>query len=159
MTEEKIKAAANATLAQYMSQHKMRKTPERFAILDKVMETSSHFSIEALHQLLISEGYHVSRATVYNTIELLINCGLVRRHTFVSQAPQYEKIATPTRHYHLVCTQCGKIREIKDTEIDHLLDVPKRFGKFQPSFIDLNVYGLCGSCQRRSRQTPKKIKQ
>lgn len=157
MTEEKIKAAARASLTQYMDEHKMRKTPERFAILEKVMETAGHFSIEELNQNLNASGYHVSRATVYNTIELLTKCGLVRRHAFVSQSPQYEKITTPVGHYHLICTSCGKIREIKDTEIDHLLAVPKRFGKFMPSFIDLNIYGLCGTCQRKVK-TPSKIK-
>ena len=82
MTDEKAKLAAMATFTQYMQMHRMRKTPERYAIMEKVFDTVSHFSIDSLHTLVESDGYHVSRATVYNTIELLIEAGLVRRHTF-----------------------------------------------------------------------------
>lgn len=157
MSDDKTKVAALATLTQYMSQHKLRKTPERFAIMEKVFDMSTHFSIDSLHSSLDSGGYHVSRATVYNTIELLIKAGLVRRHTFESQSPQYEKIAGLTKHYHLVCSRCGKVKEIKDAEIDLLLNA-RRFGKFQPKYIDLNVYGLCASCVRKTRQATSKSK-
>lgn len=150
MNEEKTKAAAMDAFTQYMTQHKLRRTPERFAILEQVFEMSTHFSIDALHTRLEEGGYHVSRATVYNTIELLTRCGLVRRHAFAAQSPQYEKIAGLTKHYHLVCTRCGKIREIKDTEIDMLLGT-RRFGKFHAAYIDLNIYGLCATCVRKNR--------
>lgn len=150
MSDDKAKTAAIATFTQYLQRHKLRKTPERFAILEKVFDMSSHFSIDSLHSRLVDESYHVSRATVYNTIELLIDAGLVRRHTFGSQSPQYEKIAGLSKHYHLVCTRCGKIKEIKDNEIDDILNT-RRFGKFHPAYVDLNVYGLCATCQRRTR--------
>lgn len=153
MSDEKIKSAAEATFTQYLSQHKLRRTPERFAILEKVFDTSSHFSIDALHDALEQDGYHVSQATVYNTIELLTTCGLVRRHTFAAQSPQYEKVTGLTRHYHLVCSKCGKVREIKDPEIDELLQC-RRFGKFQPAYMDLNIYGFCASCSRKAKKTP-----
>lgn len=155
MSEEKIKSAATATFTQFLTQHKLRRTPERFAILEKVFETPSHFCIDTLHSALEESGYHVSRATVYNTIELLIRCGLVRRHTFGNQSPQYEKIAGLTKHYHLVCSMCGKIREVKDAEIDALLE-QRRFGKFIPAYIDLNIYGLCGTCSRRANSSQKR---
>lgn len=154
MSEEKTKIAAIASFNDYLTQHKLRRTPERFAILEKVFDMSSHFSIDVLHQQLDENGYHVSRATVYNTIELLIKAGLVRRHTFESQSPQYEKIVGLTKHYHLVCSHCGKVKEIKDSEIDYLLNT-RRFGKFQPKYIDLNVYGLCATCVRKTNRKSK----
>ncbi len=154
MTDEKAKNVAHATFTQYMVAHKLRKTPERYAIMEKVFEMASHFSIDSLHSLICADGYRVSRATVYNTIELLIDAGLVRRHTFGNQSPQYEKIAGFSKHYHLVCTSCGKVKEIKDPEIDALL-TPRRFGNFHPAYLDLNVYGLCRTCGRRSRSGPE----
>ncbi len=157
MSEEKTKSAAIATFTQYMTQHKLRRTPERFAILAKVFETPCHFSIDSLHSTLEDGGYHVSRATIYNTIELLIKCGLVRRHTFGNQSPQYERIVGFTKHYHLVCSMCGKIREVKDAEIDMLLN-DRRFGKFTPRYVDLNIYGLCGTCMRKTGATSRKNK-
>lgn len=157
MTDDKAKNAALASFTQYMISHKLRKTPERYAILDKVFETASHFSIDSLHSQIGADGYSVSRATVYNTIELLIDAGLVRRHTFGNQAPQYEKIIGFSKHYHLVCTSCGKIREIKDPEIDESLN-SRHFGRFHPAYLDLNVYGLCPSCYKKSRSAIKKAK-
>lgn len=150
-----MKASAEAAFTEYLTQHHLRRTPERYTILEKVMDTASHFSIEWLCTDLEADGYHVSRATVYNTIELLIKCGLVRRHSFNSQSPQYEKVVGMARHYHLVCSSCGKVREIKDTDIDALLAI-KRFGKFQPAYIDMNIYGLCGSCARKAKQANNK---
>jgi len=155
MTDEKAKLAALTAFTQYMQNHRMRKTVERYTIMEKVFDTTSHFSINSLHSLVESDGCHVSRATVYNTIELLIDAGLVRRHTFGTQSPQYEKIAGFSKHYHLVCTNCGKIREIKDSEIDSLLN-RCRFGKFHPAYIDMNIYGLCSSCFRKSRAATKR---
>lgn len=157
MTDEKAKNTALAAFTQYMIAHKLRKTPERYAILEKVFDMASHFSIDTLHNLICADGYTVSRATIYNTIELLIDAGLVRRHTFGNQAPQYEKIAGLSKHYHLVCTSCGKIRELKDAEIDELLN-GKRFGSFHPGYMDLNVYGLCASCYRKSRTSKRRPK-
>lgn len=155
MSDDKIKTAARAALTQYMSQHKLRKTPERFAILDKVFGMASHFSIDTLHYELERDGYHVSRATVYNAMELLIRAGLVRRNSFANTSPQYEKVTSLTMHYHLICTSCGKIREVKDAEIDALLQ-SRRFGKFQPAFVDVNIYGLCPYCQRTGRKKTEK---
>lgn len=150
MNDDKIKTAAITTLTQYMTQHKLRKTPERYAILEKVFDMNSHFSIDSLHSSLDADGYHVSRATIYNTIELLICAGLVRRHTFGNQSPQYEKIAGITKHYHLVCSRCGKVKEVKDTEIDAMLNT-RRYGNFHPIYADLSIYGLCAACVRKTR--------
>ena len=156
MNDERTKTAAIATFTQYMAQRKLRKTPERFAILEKVMEMNSHFFIDSLYAALEADGYHVSRATVYNTVDLLIDAGLMRRHTFGSQPAQYEKITGPTNHHHLVCSHCGKVREIKDPELDRLLD-SRRYGTFHPAYADLYIYGICSRCVRRKRKTNNQV--
>lgn len=152
MSDGKIKDAAIATFTQFLTQHKLRKTPERLAVLKQIFNIAGHFSIEELHEKLEQNDYHVSRATIYNTIELLTACGLVHRHTFASPTPQYERNTGLSRHYHLVCMSCGKVREIKDLEIQHII-TNRRFGKFQPAFIDLNIYGLCQSCSKKNKTT------
>lgn len=104
--------------------------------------------------MLDADGYHVSRATVYNTMEILVDAGLVRRHNFGSTPAQYEKVAGITNHHHLVCTQCGKVREVKDAEIDRLLS-SKRYTSFHPAYADLYIYGVCSRCARRPRPSAK----
>ncbi len=151
MSDDRTKTAAYTAFTQYMTKHHLRKTPERYAILDKVMQMNSHFIIDILYQQLEADGYHVSRATVYNTIELLVDAGLVRRHTFGGQTAQYEKITGPTNHHHLVCSRCGKVKEVNDPEVDTMLQ-SRRYSGFQPAYTDLYIYGLCSRCQRKPKQ-------
>ncbi len=151
-----MKSSAKAIFTQYLSQHKLRRTPERFAILETVMDTNTHFSIEALHASLDDKGYHVSRATIYNTILLLIDAGLVRRNAFNNGTPRYERISGLTKHYHLVCTKCGKIKEVKDPEIDVLLNT-RRYSKFHPLYADLYIHGLCSQCMRKNKSLKNNI--
>ena len=113
MSDDKAKTAAMGALTQYLTQHKLRKTPERYTILEKVFDMSDHFSVETLNAALHADGYHVSCTTVYNTLELLAEASLVRRRTFGRQPAHYEKIAGLSNHHHLVCTRCGKVREVK----------------------------------------------
>lgn len=156
MSQEKTKDAAVATFTRYLKENGMRKTPERFAILDIIFTFTGHFSLQALHEALEDAGYHVSRSTLFSTIGLLGAAGLVRRHAFATGAPRYERIAGLTHHHHLICTNCGKIREAKDLKLDEILR-GKRYGKFLPAQIDINIYGLCAVCQRRSKKASLRI--
>lgn len=155
MSQDKIKEAASSAFTRYLSEHGMRKTPERYAILNKIFDIPGHFTIQSLHSELDQSGYHVSRSTLFNTVSLLISAGMVRRHSFSTDTPHYERIVGMNHHNHLICTGCGKVREVKDTELDKLLQ-SRRFGKFMPSQIDINIYGLCASCQRQTRRAARK---
>lgn len=143
------KNSALSVLTEFLDSHNMRRTPERFAILDKIMDISGHFSIDYLQQQFDTKGYHISRSTLYNTIRLLQQCGIVRCVRISSQESAYEKVVSPVRHYHLVCSRCGKIREVKDQMLERMIST-LRFGKFHPTFIDMNIYGLCATCKRIS---------
>ncbi len=153
MSDERTKTTAYTAFTQYMTKHHLRKTPERYAILDKVMDMNSHFFIDTLYQQLESDGYHVSRATVYNTMELLVDAGLMRRHTFGNQTAQYEKITGPANHHHLVCSRGGTVKEVNDPVLDTTLR-SRRYSSFQPAYADLYIYGVCSRCLRK----PKKKK-
>lgn len=155
MSDDRVKNAATTTLDRYLTHHKLRKTPERYTILNKIFDMQDHFSVEDLHQALASDGYHVSCATVYNTIELLSKAGLVRRRNFGSQTSFYEKIAGPANHHHLVCSRCGKIKEVKDTAVDMII-ANVNCGTFKPAYADLYIYGICSRCARKKRTSPQK---
>lgn len=152
MNEDRQKAAAIASLTQYMQEHHLRKTPERLAILEKVMSTDSHFTVDRLYDDLEGLGYHVSRATVYNTISLLLQTGLVRRYDFDSSPALYEKsLAAKSNSLRLICTVCGKTRDVKDAQPDTLLN-SRRYGTFHPDYARLYVFGTCGRCLRRKKK-------
>lgn len=151
MIEEKSKIAAKNKLTLYLESKKLRKTPERYAILDKVFSCNSHFDIMALYKKMEEDSYHVSRATIYNTMDLLTECGLVRKHQFGNQHAQYEKVCDTTNHHHLICTECGKIKEVKDVEFIRYMNTIK-YPSFSTSYFMLYVYGICNSCARKLKR-------
>lgn len=151
MIEEKSKIIARNKLTLYLESKKLRKTPERYAILDKVFSCNTHFDIMALYKKMEEASYHVSRATIYNTMDLLTECGLVRKHQFGNQQAQYEKVCDTTNHHHLICTECGKIKEVKDSEFIKYMNTIK-YPSFSTSYFMLYVYGICNSCARKLKK-------
>lgn len=140
----------------YLDSHGLRRTTERYAILQRIMDINGHFTIEELQQLLDCDGFRVSRLTVYNTVELLLEAEMLRRHVFEGMQAQYERITLP--HTHLICTSCGKVKEVRDTNFAAFMNA-KRFNAFNADHYCLYVYGTCSTCarkQRRSRQLAEK---
>lgn len=143
-----IQEKANDKFIAFLNSKRLRKTPERFEILKSVMECKGHFDADSLHRMLERKGYHVSRATVYNTIELLCSAGIVRKLLFDTHQARYE-LAEKT-HSHLVCTQCGEIREIDLDGIDSTL-ASMGFNNFSPAYVSTCIYGICGSCLNKQK--------
>jgi Fur family ferric uptake transcriptional regulator len=81
-TNEKIADKAHSVFQDYLEKNNLRKTPERFAILREVYSINEHFDVESLFAHMKTRKYHVSRATIYNTIEHLLNCDLITKHQF-----------------------------------------------------------------------------
>ena len=151
--EKKSNIAEREYFTRFLESRHLRKTPERFAILDVIASATSHFSLDWLADSLSKTDFRVSKATLYNTIKLLLECKIIRRFQIDSAKNLYERCTSThaLTHIHLVCDGCGKVKVVKDNELLSLLNT-KRFSAFSVQYFNINGHGLCNTCARKQRK-------
>lgn len=138
----------------FLRERGKRVTQERSEIVAKAISLKGHFDVDELHRLLENESFHVSLATVYNTVDLMYESGILRKHVFDGQQARFE--VAGNNHLHLVCLQCGRIQEADD---DSLLPIRERvsFPSFTVNYYTATFYGLCSSCSGKNKRTKRAI--
>ena len=100
-------------LRQYLKDKGLRNTPERYTILEEIYNYDEHFNVDDLYLLMLQRKYHISKATIYNTIEVFLDAGLIRKHQF-GEGSTYEKSYFDKQHDHLVLYKSGSNKEIEE---------------------------------------------
>ena len=157
MGTSEVKDIVKQIFTEYLKANGYRKTLERFAILDKIYSIEGCFDIDSLYfQMMNHEKFRVSRATLYNTIILLINARLIIKHQ-LTHSSQYERSYNRETH-HLICTQCGSSVEFSNEMLQRAIG-NIRLNRFRMSHYSMYIYGMCNKCNRRNKREQRNNKE
>ena len=152
--KESVIVAVERLLDNYLEMNNHRKTPERYTILRAIYSMNGHFTLEELKARLSQEmDFPVSRATLYNTLNLFLSLRLVVRHRFQGST-KYEACYDNQSHCHQICTICGKVTEVKSPEIIEAVE-NMYLKRFRKDGFTLYVYGVCSTCQTKMTKRKK----
>ncbi|MBN8589203.1 MAG: transcriptional repressor [Rhodothermia bacterium] len=138
----------------FLKERNQRQTPERFAILEEIYKLNDHFDADELYVHLKGRGVNISRATVYNTLELLVASNLVVKHQFGQNQAKYEGAYRYRQHDHLICLDCNHVLEYCDPRIQAIQEMVAQILNFEITHHALHMYGHCKreNCEFRSRK-------
>lgn len=140
--------------AEHLKEKRQRQTPERFAVLEEIYATGDHVDADELYIRLKQKGTRVSRATVYNTLELLIESNLVVKHQFGNSQAKYERAYSYWQHDHLICIECNELFEFCDPRIQSIQEMVGEIYQFDIRHHSLHMYGHCmrNECPNKQKQ-------
>ena len=152
MSNKEIQDTVKNIFTEYLHEKKYRKTEERYTILREIYQFNGHFDVESMYIKMKNKKYRVSRATLYNTIELLLECNLIRKHQFGNNNAQYEKCYSNKQHDHLICTVCNSGIEFCDPRIQARKNGIEETMSFKINRHALNFYGQCIDEEKCNKQ-------
>jgi Fur family ferric uptake transcriptional regulator len=139
--------SAEQLFAEFLRTKGLRFTRERREILSEVMKIHNHFEVDDIFLGLRKRSIKVSHASIYRTLPLLVESGIVLKTPCDKMSARYEHIVGHKHHDHFVCVKCGKIIEFNDTRIEKLQEENARKHHFKMSGHRLVIRGLCEKCR------------
>jgi len=138
----------------YLKKRRLRTTPERFVILDEIIRLRRHFDADGLLLSIKTRNKKISRATIYRTLELLIDCGLVKKTNINTPAVHsfYESMDGLGRHDHFICQVCGKIIEFYDEQLKKIEQNLQETYGMKVEYYSYYLYGRCASCLNKHKR-------
>jgi Fur family ferric uptake transcriptional regulator len=142
-------------LKSYLRKKGFRLTEQRKIIVNHFCSKEKHYSVEELYNDLKGVMPHIGHATVYRTMQLLVDAGLASERRFKDNITRYEPVHRSAQHGHMICLECGKIIEFEYRKIEQLqLEAARRHG-FKPLSHKLELYGYCEKCARTMKKRKK----
>jgi len=142
-------AALLERFRRYLRDHRQPITRQRDRVAEIVLTSDDHLSVEQIRRRLEQHGDRVGLATIYRTLDLLLESGLVRGHDFGQGFRRFEPVPGQADHEHLICVRCGRVTEFANERLERMLPIIADEYGFQPERHRVEVYGVCRECQRR----------
>jgi Fur family transcriptional regulator, ferric uptake regulator len=133
----------------HLRDHHQPVTRQRDLVAQVVFLSNDHPSVEGIRRELEQRGERVGLATVYRTLDLLVESGLVRAHQFGEGFKRYEPVAADAGHEHLICERCGQVVEFAHERLERMLPVLADEHGFQHRRHRVDIYGVCRDCRQR----------
>lgn len=139
-------ATAEHVFREYLRDRGLKYTRERQALLRAIMSSDQHFEAEQLLLSMRQSGLRIGKATVYRTLPLLVNCGIVKQVQFSNNAVHYEHTYGQDPHDHMVCRRCGRIIEFDAADVARLRTILAARHRFHALSHRFQIVGLCEPC-------------
>lgn len=139
---------AQKLFVQYLRNNNLKVTKERLMLVEELLTSEGHLDADSLLFQIRQRGKKASRATVYRTLELFVQCGLARKARLGREHYVYEKVTPGQRHDHMVCTRCGKIIEFFDALLEERQRELCAERGFRPTYFALQIQGICAECRQ-----------
>jgi Fur family ferric uptake transcriptional regulator len=142
-------AALLERFRRYLRDHRLPVTRQRDLIARVVLQSEEHLSVDTVVRRLREQGVRVGTATVYRTLDVLVQSGLVRAHDFGEGFRRYEPVPAQAHHEHLICVRCGAVLEFQNDRLERMLPIIADELAFQHQRHRVEIYGVCRSCRQR----------
>ncbi len=137
---------AEGTFSDFLDKKDLKLTSQRRTILHQAIHAKGHFSADQLLNFSKKQDQTISKATVYRTLALLKESGVLEEQDFGDGKKLYERAQGRNHHDHLICIRCGKIIEFENNPIEKLQDAEARHHQFQIVYHSLKLFGFCRNC-------------
>ncbi len=152
MTQPSASSREREIFRKYLERHGLKLTAERRALFDELFARHEHFEADELLMRLRAKHTKISRATIYRTLDLLVESGIVGRVRIGESGYRYERLRAGEHHDHLICTECGRVIEFYEPQIEVLQDeVCDRYGFLAISHSH-QLRGICRRCRPRAER-------
>jgi Fur family transcriptional regulator, ferric uptake regulator len=147
-------AALLERFRRYLRDRHLPVTRQRDLVAQAIFLSDDHPSVDGIRRVLRERGEHVGVATVYRTLDVLVESGLVRAHDFGEGFRRYEPMPSQTHHEHLICERCGRVVEFQHERLERMLPVLADEHGFQHQRHRVEIYGVCRECRQRELEAP-----
>ncbi len=150
MTINNVLEQLKDRLKNFIEKKGLRNSRQRMAILEIISDMDDHFSIDELYQKTKSIYPQIGYATIYRTVNLFVDAGILHRRNFHNDSPIYEIILQQDHHDHIICLGCGKIIEFNNERMERIQNYIAKQFNFEPKFHRFEMYGYCEKCKKEN---------